>query len=122
MSDVESSVAERPTPLRRPGDSIGRGVLAVFVAHVLGQAAIAWALQRFMLHVMPSLGERPTRWSPLLGLSWIGASQLVYAVPLILWFEYRRRSRATLGVVIGLFITLCANGIVMAVLLDGDGA
>lgn len=44
MSDVESSVAERPTPLRRPGDSILRGVLAVLVAHVLGQAAIAWAL------------------------------------------------------------------------------
>lgn len=74
-----------------------------------------------MLHVMPSLGERPTRWSPLLGLSWIGVSQLVYAVPLILWFEYCGRSRATLGVVIDLFITLCANGIVMAVLLDGDG-
>lgn len=99
------------------GDSILRGFFAVLLWHVIGQSLIAVAVQAFVVRHVPTLAERPHRWAPMIGLAWIGASQMIYAVPLFAWFVYRRKHKATFGVVIGLVLTVIANGIVMAILL-----
>lgn len=87
------------------GAETAKGIFTLFLGHILFGALL------FLLSII----AQSTGFYFLQGIAGYAAvgislSQLLYAVPLIIYFRRRRRFNAAKGVVIGAVITVLLNG------------
>ena len=85
------------------GVEIAKGIFILFFSHILF-GAMLWLL----VAISPYRGTE--FFVVLYAAIAISLTQLIYAIPLIIYFRRRRRFNAAKGVVVGIVITALLNG------------